>query len=115
MTADVFLWEGMVVYIDTRVKTRKATIDSTFKYNAPFASDKKESAKRGPFNEDKITFPAVVGLFFVRPTYFEEEDEDEEEEAEEVEEEGRGGGGSSSGTRRSSEQGGWEKKEGRGG
>ena len=55
-------------------------------------------AKRGPFNKERITFPPVVGLLFVKPNDFEGEEEEEAEE-EEVEEEGRGGGGSSRGTR----------------
>ena len=32
MTADVLLWEGQIVYLDTRAKTQKASINTTFKY-----------------------------------------------------------------------------------
>ena len=103
MTADVLLWEGSVVFVDTKAKTKKASINSTFKYNAPSTSDKRELAKRGPCNRNRITFPAVVGLLYVSASHLEDE---EEAEAEDVEEGEEGGGGSSSRNRRSLEEGG---------
>lgn len=48
-SADIQSWEGQIVYLDTRAKTKKASMNTTFKYEAPSASDKRELAKRGPF------------------------------------------------------------------